>query len=484
MHTRWNVPQWFVVLPLLASVGEPVIAQEAPANREARTFAAGFNAHHICAGIFVVGRVYERDAETVFQEDVVRFPDFGWRDDFRYQVDWEDRSVTVSGDDIAPQTAEYFGDQGCVILPEGADSVYFVPVDVTSTLPDPATQPWPTGDLDATGPPPPEIDRAALERALDAGLAAEGQNTRAIVVVYKGKIIGERYAPGWTKDTPQISWSMGKSLTAALFAILVGEGLYDVDDPAPIAAWHGSGDPRAEIRIKDLLRMSSGLDFDNFGVSDERSWSRANEHFLIYFDAVDVFEHAIDQPLRFPPNTEWRYRNSDPLTIGRVVRETVEGRGGNYHTFPQRALFDRIGMRNVVLETDAWGNFILTGYDFASARDWARFGLLHLWDGVWEGERVLPDGWVEFITTPAPANEGLAYGGLWWLNRGGALDRVPRDAYFAAGYMGQRTLVIPSRDMVIVRLGPNPGDSITSLNDLAGDVLDAVRVTADVGCGR
>jgi CubicO group peptidase (beta-lactamase class C family) len=195
----------------------------------------------------------------------------------------------------------------------------------------------------------------------------------------------------------------------------------------------------------------------------------------IYFDGLNVFEHAVNQPLELAPNTQWRYRNSDPLTLGKIIRETVEARGPNgieaYLTFPQRVLFDAIGARNFVLETDAWGNFIMTGYDYGSARDWARFGLLHLWDGVWEGRRILPEGWVEFISTPAPADNSRGYGGLFWLNRSGAWQGVPEDAFMSSGFMGQHTVVIRSRDAVVVRLGPSPGDSTRHLTELLNRLL-------------
>ena len=199
---------------------------------------------------------------------------------------------------------------------------------------------------------------------------------------------------------------------------------------------------------------------------------RENEHMRIYFDAIDIFKHAVEQPAEFPPNTRWRYRNSDPLTLGKIVRETVEAQGGDYLTFPQSALFDRIGARNFVLETDAWGNFILTGYDYGSARDWARFGLLHLWGGRWNGERILPEGWTKFISAPAPADKSLSYGGLFSLNRGGRLNRIPKDAYWSAGFMGQITMIIPSRNVVVVRLGPSPSDYMSYLNDVIGRILE------------
>jgi CubicO group peptidase (beta-lactamase class C family) len=226
--------------------------------------------------------------------------------------------------------------------------------------------------------------------------------------------------------------------------------------------------------VRDLLRMSSGLDFANLGLNGPESFTKDNKHMRIYFDGLNVFEHAVNQPQELAPNTAWRYRNSDPLTLGRIVKEAVQARGENYLTFPQRALFDRIGARNFVLETDAWGNFIMTGFDYGSARDWARFGLLHLWDGMWLGERILPDDWLEFISTPAPADKTQGYGGLWWLNRGGQWKGVPEDAIRASGHMGQYTLVIPSRDAVIVRLGPSPRGSDGYFTEIASRVLSAL----------
>lgn len=465
-----------VLLVALGACREDVAPLDDPSagvEPSERYFIAGMAAHHLCSGTFVVGRDHERDPEVVLEQDVARFPVFRWQEDFEYAVDVEARTATVSGPGFEPRTAKYNGDQGCTLLLPGEEDVRYEPVEVPRNIPDPARTPWPTGDVGAKEPLPDHASGEKLEAALDWAME-QPQNTRAFVVIHGGKIVGERYAEGFTQDTPQISWSQGKSITAALIGILVGEGHFAIDDPAPVAAWHGEGDPRSEIELQHLLRMSSGLDFENYGLDEESSWSVENEHFRIYFDALDVFEHAVDQPLEIPPGSRFRYRNSDPLTLGRIVRETVEARGENYLTFPQRALFDRIGARNFVLETDPYGNFIMTGYDFGSAWDWARFGLLHLRAGVWEGERILPEGWVELVSTPAPGDPERGYGGLFWLNRGGALDRLPEDAFWASGFMGQQTVVIPSRDVVIVRLGPSPGGYSEYANEAYGRVLDAI----------
>jgi CubicO group peptidase (beta-lactamase class C family) len=462
----------FIALLALAQPAQVVMREDADYSRESR---AAMGAHHLCSGLWVVGRVYKRTPQDVLAQDIAPFQAFGWEENFKYDVDEKRRRVTVSIPGIPPRTAQYNGDQGCSILPRGASGIHFKPVSVPRKLANAATQPWPMGDAGATTPVPEGVDPTAIQAALDWGMAQKEHNTRAIVLVYRGKIVGERYASGWTKDTPQISWSQGKSITAALIGVLAQQGRLRVDDLAPVNEWQGKDDPRRQIRIRDLLRMSSGLDFANLGLSGPTSFTRENEHMRIYFDGLNIFEHAVNQPLEIPPNTKWRYRNSDPLMLGKIIRDMVESRGAkgidNYLTFPQRALFDAIGARNFVLETDAWGNFIMTGYDYGSARDWARFGLLHLWDGKWKGKRILPEGWVEFISTPAPADGTRGYGGLFWLNRGGAWKGVPEDAFMSSGFMGQHTMVIRSRDVVLVRLGPSPRESNRYFTELVTRLL-------------
>jgi len=434
---------------------------------------AAIGAHHICSGLWVVGSVYKRTPDEIVAQDIAPFKDFSWEKNFAYAVNTEQRTVTVTSPGQPPRTAKFNGDQGCAILPRGESAVHFTPTPVPRKLPDAATQAWPTGDAGATSPVPAGVDTAAVKGALDWGMAQTRHNTRAIIALYKGKIVGERYAPGWTSDTPQISWSEGKSITAALAGILVGQGLLNVDDVAPVKEWRGANDPRGQIRVRDLLHMSSGLDFANLGLGPD-SYTRANKHMRVYFDGLNVFDHSVNNPQEIPPNTQWRYRNSDPLTLGKIIRDIVESRGESYFTFPQRELFDAIGVRHATLETDAWGNFVMTGFDYLSARDWARFGLLHLRDGVWQGKRILPEGWVRFISTPAPADKSRGYGGLFWLNRGGAWSGVPEDAYMSSGHMGQYTMVIPSRDLVVVRMGPSPGGSQEYMSQLVAKILEGL----------
>ena len=260
-----------VALAILAACGggsEP--AEEADDGRF-RKYAAGIAAHHLCSGTFVVGRVTERSPETVLAGDIAPFVGFAWQDDFEWDVDMEAMSATVWAADVAPRTAKYHGDQGCTLLEDGADSVRFTPVAVPRDQPPADEQDWPLGDIGAEEPDQTGVDRAALDAALDAAMGTEEQNTRALAVVRHGKIVGERYAPGFTRNTPQISWSEGKSVTATLIGVLMQKGHFGLDDPAPVAEWRAEGDPRGVILMRHLLTMSSGLDMTNLGLDGASS---------------------------------------------------------------------------------------------------------------------------------------------------------------------------------------------------------------------
>ncbi len=373
-------------------------------------------------------------------------------------IDREQRTVSVTMPDGVVRTAKYLGSQGCVALPPGQTEVSFAPVQVTSTLPDPKTQDWPMGDRLPSTPLPKELDAGRLQQVVDTAFDPEGF-TAAFVVTWKGRIVAERYGPGVTETTPLESWSMGKSLSATLMGVLIQQGMYDLWQKAPIPEWQSPGDPRQEIRIADILRMSSGLritapqdpDFDSNGTYPD--------HLYLYTATIDSFKYAATRPLQWPPNTVGRYRNTDPVLINYLIRLALDKRGEPYHAFPQKALFDRIGVRNMVMETDPHGNFLTQGYELAPARDWARIANLYLQDGVWNGERILPDGFVKFASSLAPAWEAdkrSIYGGFFWLN-GEESFPVPKDAYYMSGVGGQTTLIIPSHDLVVVRQGHYKG---------------------------
>jgi CubicO group peptidase (beta-lactamase class C family) len=427
---------------------------------------AGF-AKILCSGVFVSGRA----PEDVARGSAYFFVPRAEQAKVEWKVDRDGRRAQASLGEITRE-ARYYGDQGCIIENPEKPGIHFTPVAVKTTLPGADSQPWPMGDRVEPSSSDAAVDKTKLEAALDAAFA-EPAMTAAFLVVHKGRIVAERYAPGITKDTQLESWSMGKSLAATLFALLVKDGTYKLEQPAPVPLWQKPGDPRAAIRNIDLLRMSAGLKF--LGNQEPGFNQTYPDHYYIYTGAIDAFEYSITRPQEYPPNTDGRYRNSDPLTITYLAKLAVTKRGENFLTWPQRMLFDKIGIRRQVLETDPYGNFLITGYDYGTARNWARIGMLYLQDGIWQGQRILPEGWSTFVSTPAPAWKRPEYGGFFWLNRVNTWN-LPPETYFAAGAGGQNTWIVPSHDLVIVRMGHmrGQGPARSATNRALGLVMEAI----------
>ena len=424
---------------------------EAPPGDPAELEAAGL-AKVLCSAVFITGRQL---AAAMEEDGFFVSPPERRRAVKSVAVDPQEHAVRVTLPDGVTRSAKLYGDQGCVTLPSGSRSVFFAPVRVESRAAD-AALPWPLGDRLPQTPLPPEVDMAKAGAAAAAAFDPAEALTAAFVVAYKGRIIAERYQSGLNQTTRLPGWSMGKSITATLLGQLVQEGVYDPWAPAPVDEWQNAGDPRQAIRIADLLRMSSGLRFLAPQDPDFDPARGYPDHLYVYTGAIDAYRWAITRPSQWPPNTVARYRNSDPLVINYLIKKAVIARGQEYLSYPQRHLFDKLGIRHMVLETDPYGNFLLQGYELGSARDWLRLGLLYLQDGVWSGERLLPQGWADFVRTPAPAWPQPVYGAFFWLNRTQSWP-VPQDAYFMAGSGGQYTIIIPTHDLVVVRLGHYKG---------------------------
>ena len=417
--------------------------------------ASGF-AKIMCSAVFITGLDPDFAAESVgyFTSPYAERAKAG-----KPVVDRATRTVSITLPNGVSRTAQHLGDQGCVTLPVGRISVNFTPIQVKTKLADPSTQPWPMGDVLSKDPLPAGLDAAKVRQAVDAAFEPAAGMTAAFVVTWRGRLLAERYGEGIAARTPLESWSMGKSLTATLMGILIEQGVYNLWEPAPIPEWQGHGDPRAKIRIGDLLRMSSGLRIRAPQDPDYDPAGPYPDHLYLYTGGVNSFHYAATRPLQWPPGVVGRYRNTDPVLINYLVRLAVEKRGDEYLSFPQRALFDKIGIRTMVMETDPFGNFLAQGYELASGRDWARLGNLYLQDGVWNGERILPAGYVKFVSTVAPAwqaDQRPIYGAFFWINGDGTFP-VPREAYYMSGAGGQTTLIVPSHDLVVVRLGHYKG---------------------------
>ncbi len=416
---------------------------------------AGF-AKTLCSGVFLTGLEPADAAENVGY--------FTAPYEHRAQVvdtvvDFDAQSVSLTLPSGVVRTAKRYGSQGCVTLPIGEDSVYFTPTVVEPNLPEASTTPWPMGDVLPETPTPPGIDAAKIAQAVAAAFP-DGGMTLGFVVTHQGQIIGERYGEGVDIHTPLESWSMGKSLTGAIMGTLIQKGAYELWQPAPIPEWQEAGDGRQEIRIGDIMRMSSGIRIRAPQDPDYDPELGYPDHLYLYTGTVDSYQWAATRPQQWSPNTVGRYRNTDPVLTNYLNRLGIENLGEDYHTYPQRHLFDKIGIRNMVMETDPYGNFLTQGYEFGSARDWARLANLYLQDGVWNGERILPEGYVEYANTLAPAwlaDRRPQYGGAFmWINGRGSFP-VPEDAMYMAGAGGQFAIMIPSHGLAVVRLGKYKG---------------------------
>ena len=317
--------------------------------------------------------------------------------------------------------------------------------------------------------------QGVIDQAFEEPYSDKAVNTRAVLVIKDGVIIGEQYKEGYHQQTAQMGWSMTKSVTNALVGILTQKTDLDIYAPAPISAWHEkSDDPRQAVTLDQLLRMSSGLAFEE----DYGSDSDVNRMLWTKADAARV---AYSQKLVHEPDTQWYYSSGTTNIISKIIRDQFPDQT-SYLKFPYESLFSKLGMSTAIMETDPSGTYVGSSLMYASARDWAKFGQLYLNDGIWNGERILPEGWVEYSITPTKTTSPYDYyGAHFWINAkkeppaGSAMPSpwvdVPADAYYASGFEGQTILLLPSENMVIVRLGQTLDRSAWDIGAFAGQII-------------
>lgn len=436
----------------------------------------GQQAIFMCNGLFTS----KRTLEQVFAQELkyLRQP-IGTPAGGDYVVDRERRAVAIGKDDGVPVMRAAFREGlGCVVLApdQTFDDIARLPQLVTPPPSgDAAKTPWPHGDLVREQPLPAGMNAAALQAASDWTFKREApeQVTLSLLVVYKGSIIHERYAPGVDMTTRTRTWSTAKSIAATLIGMLVDQGKLSLDKPLGFE-WLPQGrgsvkDPRDVITLRHVLNMSSGLEtVDNGGLE------YATGSGMSYWAGASSVEGARNRGLIREPGTSWDYENYDTLLAVYAMKQALGGSQA-YLDFPRKALLDRIGMRNTLLSTDRFGDFILSSQVYTNARDLARLGLLYLQGGEWNGTRLLSKQWIDFVRTPAPATaqRGNQYGGHWWLVPDTRTD-VPKDAYSTAGNRGQYTVVVPSHDLVIVRRGLDYGRQGFNQWDLTREVIKAL----------
>ena len=445
----------------------------------------GQQAIFMCNGLFTSNRTLEQvfDKELKYLSQPVGTPRGG-----DYEVDWERKAVAIGAAGGTPiMRAAFRQGIGCVIMAPDQTFVDIddLPVLDTPPLPgDPETILWPEGDLVAHAPLPPTIDADALRAASDWAFDRDTpeQATLSLVVVHDGQIIHERYADGFDVSTRTRTWSTAKSIAVTLIGMLADEGRLDLDESVDLE-WlprqsSPETDPRHDITLRHLLNMSSGLN-----TVDNRGMEYATGSGMSYWAGASSVRGALSRALIREPGTSWDYENYDTL-LGVLAMKNAIGDDQAYLEYPRKALLDRIGMRNTLLSVDRFGDFIMSSQVYTNARDLARMGLLYLEGGVWDGERLLSEKWIDFVRTPAPATaeRGNEYGGQWWLVPDNRND-VPKSAYSTAGNRGQFTIVVPTHNLVIVRRGLDYGRQGFNRWDLTREVLKAIRPISDADGG-
>ncbi len=419
----------------------------------------GYAAKYLCSQTFMA----QHDPDTVFENEIkpthILFHPVG------FAVDREKRTVTAKAFGFwKPMTAVYREGCGCTLavdtsvsaLEEESEKIAHQQYIRSSEI-------WPHGQRVKLQHLPAAVNRNALDRVMAEAFAEPGphtqRNTQAVIVVLGNRIIAEKYARGFDKDTPMLGWSMSKSVTSALVGILVKDGILALDRRAPVDEWKAADDPRSKITLDMLMRMSSGLAF-------EEVYGPFKDATTMLYASRSMADYAAKKPLAHEPDSHWNYSGGTTNIIARIITDKVGGSLADTIRFANERLFHKIKAYSAVIEPDASGVFVGSSYMFATARDWARFGLLLKNDGVWNGERILPPGWVAYSTRPTPKAPKGEYGAQFWLNAGSRdnpeirrFPSLPRDLYFCGGFNGQIVAVIPSWDLVVVRLGVTHDDS-------------------------
>lgn len=409
----------------------------------------GFAAKTMASGIFISGRNPESVLRAELNNPLLDY--------FDYRIDLTNHSVTFQALFGLIQRTAYFreGLGATLDLPQNQRSTK---VNMEKKLSTALEQPvWPVGEFVDLEQLPPEVDKKALNAIIDEAFAEPDTNhprqTRGIVIVYNGQVIAEKYGDGFTKETPQLGWSMTKSVTNTLVGILVKQGKLTIEEAVAIPEWNKPDDPRKGITLNHLLQMSSGLAFG------EEYNNLLSDVVQMLFLQNSAASYALNKPLVAEPGTQFSYSSGTTNIICRILKYALGGNELDYLQFPREALFTPIGMTSAVIEPDASGTFIGSSFMYATARDWARFGLLYLQDGVWNGERILPEGWVRYSTTPATTSKHQIYGAHFWLYppvESTSSDTLLYGIFEARGHDGQFVSIIPRKKMVVVRVGYSP----------------------------
>jgi CubicO group peptidase (beta-lactamase class C family) len=416
----------------------------------------GFSSKSVTSGHFLDNR----SLETIEQGD----NDIDKIDWATNEINDAERFVTSKVYGLKERKAIYREGLGATLINDDFD--VSKPYNVPKRNKNNTNLPFPYGNLDQKDTVFSNIDYVKLNAVVENAFDKKGQKdkrTRSVIVIYKNKIIAEKYADGFNKNSRILGWSMTKSLTATYFGILQKQGKFDIMKSAPISEW--ASDERSKITTNDLLHMNSGLEW-------EEDYGKISDVTKMLFIEEDMTKSQINKPLVGKPNNTWNYSSGTTNLLSGILRKQFKTHQ-EYLDFWYTNLLDKIGMNSAIVETDMAGNFVGSSYGWATTRDWAKFGLLYLHKGNWNGEQIFDESWAKYVATPTNTSNGQ-YGAQFWLNAGGRFPNAPKDMYYASGYQGQMVAIFPSHDLVIVRMGLKE-DPEFNFNSLLSGVVGSLK---------
>ena len=396
---------------------------------------SGFSAKSIASGHFIDNRSVEMIVKNDNDIDMI--------DLAKNSVDESGKFATANVYGLKERKAIFREGLGATLINDDFD--VSKPYDVPKRIKLNNNLPFPYGNNEPKDTVFANIDYEKVNNTVNTAFdkkSVKDKRTRAVIVIYKDKIIAEKYAEGFNKNAKILGWSMTKSITATYFGILQKQGKIDIKKPAPIAEW--ANDERKKITINDLLHMNSGLEW-------EENYNAISDVTKMLFMAEDMTKSQVDKLLIGKPNESWNYSSGTTNLLSGILRKQFKSHQ-EYLDFWYSSLLDKIGMNSALVESDMAGNFVGSSYGWATTRDWAKFGLLYLHKGNWNGEQLFDESWAKYVATPTNTSNGN-YGAQFWLNAGGKFPDVPKEMYYCSGYQGQMVAIFPNHDLVIVRMG-------------------------------
>ena len=417
---------------------------------------SGFSAKSVASGHFIDGRSLEIIEKGDNDIDNVRLA--------TNEINEKEKVVYSSAFGLKERKAIYREGLGATLINDDFDETkpYLIPkrTKIETNLP------FPYGNLEPKDSLLPEVNYEKLNLAVANAFDKKSEKikrTRALLVIYKDQIIAEKYEIGFSKNTKFLGWSMTKSITATYFGILQRQGKIDINKPAPLIEW--ANDSRSKITLHNLIQMNSGLEWNE-------DYGNISDVTKMLFLADDMAKVQLEKPAAFEPNKHWNYSSGTTNLLSGILRRQFQNHQ-DYLDFWYSSLIDKIGMHSMLIEPDMAGNFVGSSYGWATARDWAKFGLLYLHEGNWNGEQIFDKSWAKYVATPTPTSKG-EYGGHFWLNAGGKYPDVPKDMYFCGGFQGQKVIIIPSKELVIVRFGLTEDEDF-DFNGMMKEIITSIK---------